>query len=96
MAIEEIGRALARLDDGEYGTCLGCGGPISFEHLEAIPQARRCATCAAAAASFADRSPGLCLASDRGERPPPLERSLRHRRSTAHTSESRRGNPIVR
>lgn len=41
-----IDRALARLDDGTYGTCLTCGGPIAAGRLEARPSAEQCITCA--------------------------------------------------
>lgn len=37
--------ALARLDEGDYGLCTDCGGPIAFERLNAQPQAPRCIRC---------------------------------------------------
>jgi len=37
--------ALARLDDGEYGTCAECGGPIAAKRLQALPDARTCVAC---------------------------------------------------
>jgi DnaK suppressor protein len=40
-----IQAALAKLDDGTYGVCEGCEGPIGIERLEAIPHARACVTC---------------------------------------------------
>jgi RNA polymerase-binding transcription factor DksA len=39
--------ALARLDDGTYGLCADCGGPISPERLEILPAARHCVACQA-------------------------------------------------
>jgi DnaK suppressor protein len=48
-------RALAKLDEGTYGTCDGCGGPIARARLEAIPDGVLCLSCAA---------------SERRERPP--------------------------
>lgn len=39
-------RALARLDDGTYGTCRSCGAAIAPDRLDAIPTAERCARCA--------------------------------------------------
>ena len=42
-----IGRALRRLDDGTYGVCESCGGPIAPERLAAIPEATLCVDCAA-------------------------------------------------
>ena len=37
--------ALARLDDGTFGTCIRCGQPIAAERLEALPWAPRCIDC---------------------------------------------------
>ena len=45
-AIADIDAALARLDDGTYGSCEACRRPISLERLEAIPRTRLCITCA--------------------------------------------------
>lgn len=44
--IRNTRRALERIEDGSYGTCAGCGGPIHPERLEAIPIAERCGSCA--------------------------------------------------
>ena len=38
----EIEDALARIDDGTYGVCSACGGPIGEERLEAVPYATLC------------------------------------------------------
>ncbi len=40
--LEEVERALAKLDDGSYGTCESCQQPISPARLEAMPSARFC------------------------------------------------------
>lgn len=40
--IEEIDRALAKIDDGTYGTCEVCGQPIAEARLEAMPATRFC------------------------------------------------------
>jgi len=37
-----IDRALKRLDDGSYGTCVNCGKEIPEERLEAIPWTELC------------------------------------------------------
>jgi len=37
--------ALARIEEGSYGQCTDCGGPIAFERLLAQPQAPRCIRC---------------------------------------------------
>jgi len=39
-------RALAELDDKEFGACEACGDPIGFERLVALPAARHCVGCA--------------------------------------------------
>lgn len=46
MRLEDIGRALGRLEDGSYGTCELCGGPIGPERLQARPSTVRCVACA--------------------------------------------------
>lgn len=38
----EIDAALARIEDGSYGVCSACGGPIGEERLEAVPYATLC------------------------------------------------------
>jgi DnaK suppressor protein len=40
-------RALAKLDEGTYGTCDSCGQPIAAARLEAMPDVALCVTCAA-------------------------------------------------
>lgn len=44
--LRDVERALAKLDDGSYGTCDACGEPIGRERLEAIPRAVLCVRCA--------------------------------------------------
>jgi len=41
-----IRAALARLDDGTFGICLRCGGPVGEARLAAVPHAALCAQCA--------------------------------------------------
>ena len=41
----EIVRALAKLDEGTYGRCDRCGGPIPEGRLEARPWATHCVPC---------------------------------------------------
>lgn len=42
----QIRRALARLENGSYGKCVGCGEPIAPERLEMIPFVAHCTRCA--------------------------------------------------
>ncbi len=41
-------RALAKLEEGTYGTCDGCGDPIAPARLQAMPDAMLCVVCASA------------------------------------------------
>ncbi len=43
---ERIERALAKLGEGTYGTCDGCGGLIAPKRLEAAPESVLCIECA--------------------------------------------------
>ena len=43
-ALEEVERALAKLDDGTYGRCEECNEPIAAARLEAMPSTRYCIT----------------------------------------------------
>jgi DnaK suppressor protein len=45
-SIADIDRALAKIDDGTYGTCDVCGEEIGAARLEALPAAARCVECA--------------------------------------------------
>ena len=42
QTLTDIDRALAKIEDGSYGTCEICGKPIGAERLKAIPWARYC------------------------------------------------------
>jgi RNA polymerase-binding transcription factor len=44
-ALDATDAALARLDDGSYGLCATCGGPIGRARLEVMPEARWCVSC---------------------------------------------------
>jgi DnaK suppressor protein len=46
MELRRIAAALRRLDEGEYGDCLGCGEPIAPQRLQADPAAPLCIQCA--------------------------------------------------
>ena len=43
--LQEIDAALARIDDGSYGSCADCGDDIGQARLKATPAARRCLPC---------------------------------------------------
>ncbi|MCD9623136.1 TraR/DksA family transcriptional regulator [Rhabdothermincola salaria] len=40
--LDDVEKALARLDDGTYGACEVCGNPIGEARLEAMPATRFC------------------------------------------------------
>jgi RNA polymerase-binding transcription factor DksA len=40
--LDEVERALAKLEDGTYGQCEVCGDPIAEARLEAMPATRYC------------------------------------------------------
>ncbi len=46
--LAQINRALAQLDQGNYGICSNCGKPIAERRLQALPYSDRCITCAEA------------------------------------------------
>lgn len=43
--LEEVRRALAKLDDGTFGLCEACGARIDRARLEALPYAKHCLNC---------------------------------------------------
>jgi DnaK suppressor protein len=43
--LNQIDAALARIDDGTYGTCARCGREIPLERLEVYPWASLCIDC---------------------------------------------------
>lgn len=45
LAVDEIDHAMAKIVNGTYGTCEGCGQPILKARLKALPQARLCVAC---------------------------------------------------
>jgi DnaK suppressor protein len=45
--LDRTERALAKLDEGSYGICDGCGGPISRGRLNAMPDSVLCLDCSA-------------------------------------------------
>ena len=47
--LTEIDSALRRIEQGTYGRCCACGGPIGRQRLRALPQASLCILCETAA-----------------------------------------------
>jgi RNA polymerase-binding transcription factor DksA len=45
VALAEIDAALARVSEGRYGVCSGCGGEIGAERLTVLPMAALCMSC---------------------------------------------------
>jgi|SRR5919108_2515870 DnaK suppressor protein len=48
LLVERVNRlsaALDRLAEGEYGTCVECGEPISAARLHAMPEVQTCVRC---------------------------------------------------
>lgn len=45
IALEKIELALKKMDEGKYGVCESCGGPIEEERLMAYPEATQCMVC---------------------------------------------------
>ncbi|MEU0675548.1 TraR/DksA C4-type zinc finger protein [Streptomyces sp. NPDC006172] len=45
MVLADVEAALTRMDQGHYGTCRLCRGPVGRERLMIVPQARYCARC---------------------------------------------------
>ncbi len=43
--LEDVERALGRLDDGTYGICAACGRNIGHDRLRALPQVDLCIGC---------------------------------------------------
>jgi RNA polymerase-binding transcription factor DksA len=43
--LEDIEAALRRIDEGSYGSCEACGGPMGMQRIRAIPEARFCLSC---------------------------------------------------
>ncbi len=46
LSEERVARALAKLEDGTYGVCDACGGPIAPARLRAAPESVLCIECA--------------------------------------------------
>jgi DnaK suppressor protein len=46
VGVERIDRALAKLDEGTYGTCDNCGRPIVAARLRVAPESTLCIDCA--------------------------------------------------
>lgn len=45
MRLQEVDEALDRIENGTYGICEECGGPIGLKRLEVRPIAKYCVPC---------------------------------------------------
>ncbi|MFC8194436.1 TraR/DksA family transcriptional regulator [Streptomyces sp. NPDC057298] len=45
MVLADVEAALTRMEQGRYGTCHLCRGPVALERLRIVPQARYCTRC---------------------------------------------------
>lgn len=45
IQLQDVNKALEKLEQGTYGTCGNCKGGIDEERLKAFPEAKTCATC---------------------------------------------------
>lgn len=45
VQLAQVMDALKRLEDGCYGICTQCRGPVGFERLMVFPEARHCSRC---------------------------------------------------
>jgi RNA polymerase-binding transcription factor DksA len=43
--LADIDDALRRIEEGRYGRCEACGGPMGLQRIRAIPEARFCLSC---------------------------------------------------
>ena len=43
--LQLIEEALGRIQEGRFGECVHCGGPMDNKRLEAVPWARHCVPC---------------------------------------------------
>lgn len=48
VEVRQIQAALVKIEEGMYGLCEHCNGPIAKERLEALPHATACLGCARA------------------------------------------------
>jgi RNA polymerase-binding protein DksA len=46
QTLKEIDEALSRIEQGKFGRCEECGGPIPRARLQALPYTRHCVSCA--------------------------------------------------
>ena len=43
--LRQLEEAMQKIKDGQYGSCISCGGEIPEKRLEAVPWARHCLKC---------------------------------------------------
>jgi len=42
----DVGNAIKRIEDQNYGNCIFCGNTISFDRLDVYPEVQTCVQCA--------------------------------------------------
>ena len=45
LKFSRLQKALGRIDNGSFGSCVSCGGAISPQRLHLMPEADRCMKC---------------------------------------------------
>lgn len=45
LSLYNVNKALKKIEEGNYGLCEKCGGPVSSKRLEAFPSATACMKC---------------------------------------------------
>jgi RNA polymerase-binding transcription factor DksA len=50
--LAEIDAALLRIEQGRFGACQNCGGPLGLQRLRALPEARYCVACSGTASAL--------------------------------------------
>ena len=72
----DVEQALARVENGTFGCCAGCGGEIPIERLRALPATAHCVACSHQSARHTRRTQGFHGPADMGEaHPAPAPRS---------------------
>jgi RNA polymerase-binding transcription factor DksA len=55
--LANIDAALLRIEEGSWGRCQACGGPMGLQRLRALPEARFCVACSGQSPDVEERVP---------------------------------------